>query len=82
MPNTETNVTIDLGVVAERYNENNPHKKKMTQKELVKQVGITNDTCTKWKKKAPVAVEVVLKLMEIGNCDITDFVKVEPKNKN
>jgi hypothetical protein len=66
---------IDVDVVIEKYNKNNPELKPMDRKTLAKELGVNPQVFSDWKNgRTPKLIFRILKLKEIGSCDFEDFV--------
>lgn len=74
---------IDVDKVIERYNKNNPTLIQMTRPLLAEKLGMHRTTFTEWKKgyRLPSIIQKMFDLMEIGDCDVRDFV-IEEEVKN
>lgn len=67
---------IDVDQVIERYNKKNPKLKQMDRKTLAKKLNVNVQVFSDWKNgKTPKLIDRIFKLMEIGQCDIKEFVK-------
>lgn len=65
---------IDVDIVIDRYNEKNPEKKPLTRSELAKALGVNKQLFTDWKGgRTPKLIYMILKLMEIGKCQLNDL---------
>lgn len=66
---------VDCDVVIDNYNKNNPTLRKLTQRDLADQIGVTSQLLTDWKKRDVKAIQVIKKMAEIGECSMEDFIK-------
>ena len=66
---------IDVDQVIIIYNKKNPKLKQMNRKDLAEKLEVNPQIFSDWKNgKTPKLIYRILKLMEIGNCKIEDFV--------
>lgn len=75
----ESGYTIDVGIVIDKYNKDNPELRQLTQSALADELNITPATFSGWKKNAPDVVDAILTLSEKANIPITDFVTKKEK---
>lgn len=69
------NKIIDVDVVIEKYNDENPEKKQLDRKGLAKILGCNTQVFSDWKNgRTPKLIYRILKLMEIGKCTFQDIV--------
>jgi hypothetical protein len=82
-PKMPENLIIDVDEVIGRWNAANPTLKPMTRKRLAAMARCNTQIFSDWKKTGltPVLVSRLLLFMEIGNCQLTDFVKQSPNGK-
>ena len=68
---------IDVDKVIDLYNAANPKLKPMTRKELAKDLGCNPQIFSDWRtgrQKMPKLVIRLLRLMELGGCDLKEFI--------
>ena len=67
---------IDVDKIIENYNTKNPTLKPMTRTVLAEKLGMHRTTFTEWKKgyRLPNIIQKMFELMEIGDCDVKDFI--------
>ena len=53
--------------------------KKMSKADLRKAVGMAPNTLTKMRKDEPVSLEIIIRICECLNCDISDVMELVPK---
>lgn len=67
---------IDVDYIIKKYNEANPEKRQMTRGELAKELEVHPQLFVDWKAgRTPNIIPRLIKLMEIGKCKLSDFVK-------
>tara|TARA_R110000772_G_C13310310_1_gene440354 strand:- start:21869 stop:22114 length:246 start_codon:yes stop_codon:yes gene_type:complete len=73
----QKNVIIDVDVVIQNWNKNNPDAKEpMSRKRLATIIGKSDQTLSDWKTgRLPKLVLQLFQLMELGSCDMKDFIK-------
>lgn len=65
---------IDVDVVIKNYNERNPNNK-MSRKSLAETMDVNIQIFSEWKKgRTPKVTFMIMKLIEIGECDINEFI--------
>lgn len=65
---------IDVDVVIKNHNERNPDDK-MSRKSLAKIMDVNIQIFSEWKKgRTPKVTFMIMKLIEIGECDINEFI--------
>lgn len=71
----ETPMVIDVDKVIENYNRNNPELKPLTRESLSKILNCNKQVFSDWKNgRMPKLVLRLLKLKEIGKCELSDFI--------
>lgn len=66
---------IDVDRVIASYNKKNPTKRQMDRKTLAETIGVNKQVFSDWKRgKTPKWVYVLIKLMNVGKCDVKDFI--------
>lgn len=66
---------IDVDVVIDEYNKNNPKKKQIDRKFIAEKLGRHTQVLSDWKnKKSPKVAKDILLLAEIGDCDVSKFI--------
>lgn len=76
MSTEELKLAIDVDVIIDKYNKENPDLRQITRKSLAEDLDINVQLFTNWKGgKVPKSILVLLKLMEISSCELKDFVK-------
>lgn len=53
--------------------------KKMSKADLRKAVGMAPNTLTKMRKDEPVSLEIIIRICECLNCDISDVIELVPQ---
>lgn len=53
--------------------------KKMSKADLRKAVGMAPNTLTKMRKDEPVSLEIIIRICECLNCDISDVMELVPQ---
>lgn len=53
--------------------------KKMSKADLRKSVGMAPNTLTKMRKDEPVSLEIIIRICECLNCDISDVMELVPQ---
>lgn len=70
--------TIDVDLVIEKYNKDNPEKKQLDRKSLAKKLGCNTQVFSDWKNgRTPKLIERLFDLMDIGDCQIQYFINEE-----
>lgn len=72
--NVATGLTIDVGIVVQRWNEAHPELKPMTKKSLAEKIGVHPMVFGQWSKQAPYIAKAILELAEIGDCTPGTFI--------
>lgn len=71
-----TNLIIDVDQVIKKRNDDNPELRPLTRKDLAKELGVGVQLFSDWKSgKTPKLIYRLLKLMEIGDCQMEYFLK-------
>ena len=66
---------IDVDVVIKNYNERKNPKIKISRKSLAETMEVNVQIFSEWKKgRTPKATFMIMKLIEIGECDINEFI--------
>lgn len=72
----QNNLIIDVDLIIDKYNKDNPDKRQLDRKALADILGVNKQLFVDWKAgKTPSVVFRLLKLMEIGGCQLDFFVK-------
>jgi len=67
---------IDVDIIINKYNADNPKLKPIDRTALAKKIGCNKQVFSDWKTgSTPKLIYRLFKLMEIGKCDIKDFVQ-------
>lgn len=73
---SQEQLIIDVDIVIDKYNEKNPKLKPMDRKSLAEKIGCNKQVFSDWKTgSTPKLIYRLFKLMEVGKCDINDFIK-------
>lgn len=72
----KTEMIIDVDIVIDNYNKRNPKKLPMTRKILSEKLGVNPQLFSDWKsgKKTPKWVYLLIGLMDVGKCDVDEFI--------
>lgn len=66
---------IDVDKVIDIHNKKNPEKRKLDRKTLAEVLEVNQQVFSDWKRvRSPKVVDRIMKLIEIGDCKIEDFV--------
>ncbi len=69
---------VDVDIVIKKWNEKNPTLKPMDRETLAKDMGVGtqffSDLKSK-KKPSPKWVAIIMHLIDVGNCDLKDFIE-------
>lgn len=70
------NVIIDVDVVIQNWNKNNPDAKEpLSRKRLAAIIGKSDQTLSDWKTgRCPKLIYQLFQLMELGSCSLNDFI--------
>jgi transcriptional regulator with XRE-family HTH domain len=69
-------LVIDVDVVIEKYNKDNPDARQLNRKELAEKLDVNPQLLSDWKRgKTPNIIPRLQTLMELGGCGLNDFVK-------
>lgn len=72
----KTEFVIDVDKIIDNYNKNNPDKRRLDRKTLAEELGVNKQLFSDWKNaRSPKWIGWLMKLIEIGDCKLEDFVK-------
>jgi len=83
MKKNEIKVVINIDKGIDKYNNDNPEKRKITRQDIYNTEGITKSTIQNWYKgKVPKALTVVFKFLQRTGLKLEDIIEAYDKDGN